>query len=475
MAFQSCNQESIFTDSEIPLRFSLDTLSFDTVFTEIGSTTKSFKVYNDLNEAVIINQVELDDPSNFFRMNVDGINESIVENVRIEPNDSIWVFVEVTVNPDMPLSVSPFIIERFINFKANNSSYEIQVDAWGQNANYIPSTNGSSTINLLSCDFGQVNWDDPKPYVIYGVLFIDSCEVVIPEGQEIYVHGGIAINELGVFNDGVIVLLENGKITTNGTSKNPIFFQTDRLEEEFDELQGQWSGILCTPGSELNMSHTTIENTIVGLSIDSTAIVNLESCTIAHTSGSGISASNGDITANNCLFFDNGGFGLSLNFGGQYEFNYCTVANYSNQDEAIFLNNFRCEVSDCSQILTNPLQANFQNCIIVGNDRDEIALFDITEGAEPDFFNFNFNNCLVSVDELLEADAFPNFFNNCIDCMNVRGTDTLFFDLDNFNHSLDTMSLAIDLAQAIPGINTDIIGNPREASTPDIGCYEFIK
>ena len=54
ITLHSCQDDSISTESEIPLRFSLDTLTFDTVFTEIGSTTKSFKVYNDLNQAVLI-------------------------------------------------------------------------------------------------------------------------------------------------------------------------------------------------------------------------------------------------------------------------------------------------------------------------------------------------------------------------------------------------------------------------------------
>jgi hypothetical protein len=475
ITLHSCQDDSVSTDLNIPLRFSLDTLTFDTVFTEIGSATRSFKVYNDLDQAVIINSVQLDDVSGFFRMNVDGTASDIVENVRIEANDSIYIFAEVTIDPDMDISSSPFIIERFINFTANNSEFNIMVQAWGQNANYIPSNESKATVNVLECPFGQVTWDDPKPYVIYGALLIDNCELIIPEGTQIYVHGGIAITELGTYNDGLVVLLENGKITSNGTAENPVTIQTDRLEEEFSEVQGQWSGILCTPGSEIVLSHTSIENSIVGLSIDSTASATLESCTIAHTAGSAISASNGNITANNSLFYNNGSFGLSLNFGGLYNFSYCTVANYNNQDQAVFLNNFKCIVPDCSQVLPNPLQARFSNCILVGNDDDEIALADITDGTEPAFFDYELNNCIVIVDDLLDADAHPNFFNNCIDCINVNRTDSIFLNPDNFDYRLDTTSVAIDMAIPISGITTDIIGNSREPNTPDIGCYEFLK
>jgi hypothetical protein len=475
IALHSCQDDSISTDLNIPLRFSLDTLTFDTVFTEIGSATRSFKVFNDLDQAVVINNVQLDDVSNFFRMNVDGTSGDLVENVRIEPNDSIYIFAEVTIDPDMDISASPFVIERYINFTANDSDYQILLQAWGQNANYVPSNNSKSTVNLLSCNLGQVNWDDPKPYVIYGALIIDSCEVVIPEGQQVYVHGGVAITDLGIYNDGLLVLLENGKLTVNGTAENPVTIKTDRLEPEFDEVQGQWSGILCTPGSQVDMSHTTIENSIIGLSVDSTARVTLQSCQIAHTSGSAITASNGLITANNSLFYDNGSYGLSLNFGGTYNFNYCTVANYNNQDQAVFMNNFKCVTADCSEILPNPLRATFRNCILIGNDEDEIALADITDGEEPSFFDYNLNNCLVLVDELLDADAHPNFFNKCIDCININRTDSIFLDLDNYDFSLDTTSVAIDMAKNITGITLDILGNSREINTPDIGCYEFQK
>jgi len=475
ITLHSCHDDSISTETDIPLRFSLDTLTFDTVFTEIGSATRSFKVYNDLDQAVLINSVHLDDASNFFRINVDGTAADIVENVRIEANDSIYIFAEVTIDPDMDISSSPFIIERFINFTANDSDYNVMIQAWGQNANYIPSNTSKATVNTLPCPLGQVTWDDPKPYVIYGALLIDNCELIIPEGQKVYVHGGIAITELGTYNDGLVVILENGKITSNGTAENPVTIQTDRLEEEFSETQGQWSGILCTPGSEIDLNHTSIEHSIVGLSVDSTARATLESCTIAHTAGSAISASNANITANNSLFYNNGSFGLSLNFGGTYNFNYCTVANYNNQDQAVFLNNFKCIVADCSQILPNPIQARFRNCILVGNDDDEIALIDITDGAEPTFFDYELNNCIVIVDDLLDADAYPNFFDNCIDCKNVSRTDSIFLDLDNFNFNLDTTSVAIDMASTINGITQDIVGNPRETNTPDIGCYEFQK
>ncbi len=473
----ACQDDNVSSELDIPLHFSVDTLRFDTVFTQAGSATRSFKIYNELDEAVILNSVSLNNAStSFFRLNVDGFAQNDAKNIRIEANDSIYVFVEVTIDPDNPLSISPYFIEESIFIQANNSNYTIQLEAWGQNANYIPNRQSGGRLNYVSCNFQDWVWDDPRPYVLYGVLLIDSCKLVLPPGTEVYVHGGIAINELGIFNDGLMVFLSNGSLRSQGTLEQPNLFKTDRLEEEFNEVQGQWSGILFSRGSFGNtISHTRIENSIVGISVDSAASVRIESSVIAYTGGSGISASHASIYAENSLFYQNGGSGISLNFGGNYLFNYCTIANYDNQDAALQANNIKCLTGDCSEILVNNLNCNFTNCIFTGNDRDEISFLDFYESSNPQGFDFQFEHCIVKVDELLNADEYPNFFDNCNNCINLQNSDTLFLNLDEFDLSLDTSSIAIDKGKEIPFIDLDILGNFRESNAVDIGCYEFQK
>ena len=108
----SCEEDTIHMSPEVTLRFSVDTLRFDTVFTELGSVTRFVKIYNDEEEAVILNNVEIENGSNsFFRMNVDGIEGNLVGNTRIEARDSVYVFIEATIDPNNPLSISPFVIE----------------------------------------------------------------------------------------------------------------------------------------------------------------------------------------------------------------------------------------------------------------------------------------------------------------------------------------------------------------------------
>lgn len=476
-SIQSCQSDEISTASEIPLSFSLDTLRFDTVFTEAGSATRFFKIFNELDQAIEIDEIKLDDNSGFFRLNIDGIAGPVQQNVRIEANDSIYVFAEVTIDPDLPLSISPFIIEDIISIQANQSQYQLRLEAWGQNAYYIPNRESQSQVNYISCDLGQWRWDDPRPYVIYGSLLIDSCEVIIPAGQSVYVHGGIAINELGVYNDGLIVFLPNASLKTEGTVEEPVRFLSDRLEPEFQGQSGQWAGIIFTSGSRNNeLKNTKIKNAITGISVDSTSFLRMEECEISNTSGNALTASHASIYAQNCLFYDNLGNNVSLNYGGGYIFNYCTFVSIDNQETAVSANNFKCSDPLCQgQILVNGLYTEFNNCIIVGNETDEISFLDITNGDQPQSFVYNFSNSIVTVDELLDPDAFPNFFDNCEDCLNVESPNELFIDLDNYDLHLDTMSIAIDIGKEIIPIYTDLDGNSRQVDQPDIGCYEFQK
>lgn len=478
ISITSCHKDTVIDTPEIDLSFSEDTLRFDTVFTEVGTITRFIKIFNNEEDAVILDKVSIKATNQeFFRMNVDGIEGTTVESIRIEGQDSIYVFVEASIDPNNPLSISPFIIEDKILIEANQSAYTVHIEAWGQNANYFPDRFSSSTINAPVCNGTPLVWDDPKPYVIYGVLAIDECDLIIEAGTTVYMHGGVAINDLGVYNDGLLIITETGSITVNGTAENPVQFLSDRIEPEFQDVSGQWGGLIIQAGSRNNsFEHAYIRHAIVGLSVDSAAVVSLNSCEFSFTSGNGLSAAHAIVAGDNCLFYQNGSSSISLNYGGTYAFNHCTLANYDNQAPALSANNLRCSDPLCQgDIFTFPLSANFTNCIFAGNEADEISLFDITDGMEAGFFDYQFNNCIVTVDELLEPMAFPNFFDNCSSCDNITRDDTLFLNLLEYDHHLDTMSIAIDKGVFLPSVPLDIEGLPRDPAGVDLGCYELQK
>lgn len=474
----ACRQErEFYGESDAMLQFSLDTLRFDTVFTEIGSATRILKVYNTYDRAIRISRISVESGTDTrFRFNVDGFASNEIEDIEIAARDSLYIFGEVTVNPDAPLSVSPYVIEDHLVFETNGNTQRVLLEAWGQNANYVPNRFNEGGIATLSCNGGEVVWDDPKPYVVYGLLFIDNCTLRIPAGTRIYVHGGIVNNDqLGVYNDGFIWAGSNGTIISEGTRDNPVIIQGDRLEEGFAEVAGQWAGIRLGQNSRNNrFEHTIVKNARFGIGIDSNATVSIKNSTFYNFLVAGIIAVHATVDAENTLIYNSNGTALALEFGGDYQFDYCTVASYGVDAAAVSMSNFRCYDSNCDVIRDYRLNARFTNSIFYGSKRDEIILRDIFDGTQSDRFNYQFDHCIVRVDELIDPDAHPDFFDNhCSDCLNPAPTDAIFVDPNDDIYLLDTLSVAEEMARPLSRVTTDLDGNERDPNQPDIGAYEY--
>lgn len=475
IGLSSCEKIQFDTSPSTQLAFSRDTITFDTVFTSIGSATRSVKVFNDSDDWISISSISLSNPTlQNFRINVDGISARSFTDVEIPPNDSIWVFAEVTVDPDQPLSDSPFVLSESILFNTNGNEQTVLLEAWGQNANYIPNNTNAGAFALLTCDLQTVTWDDPKPYVIYGILIVDSCELVLPAGTEVFVHGGLVNSPtLGTFNDGQMLFLQDGSIRSEGTEEDPVIIQGDRLESEFEDVEGQWTGIRLLDGSTNNFfSHTTIKNSILGVFADSATTVTLENAQIFNTAGAGILASHASVTATNCLFYNNYSGGVQIGYGGQYRFDHCTIANYGIQASAVSMNNVLCLDQFCQETRTNALDITWNNCIIAGSSPDEIEMFDITNGGDLSSFRYQFNDCVIRIDELDDDAPFDNFDDFCIGCIEMELSDSLFVNVDIDDYHLSELSIAENQGTPIPEVTSDLEGNTRDLNNPDIGCYE---
>jgi len=442
------------------------------VFTERGSATYVLKVYNPSDDNIMIGSVRLLDDSGFFRLNVDGVNGNVANDVPIYANDSIYVFCEVTIDPDQPLSVSPFIIQDRIEFSTNGNVQIVHLEAWGQNANYFPLRSNQKNVARLTCNNGEVVWDDEKPYVIYGVVFIDSCTLRIVEGRKIYVHGGIVNNDLGVYNDGILFTLPDGKLRIDGTKDNPVIIQDDRLEPQFEDAPGQWAAIRFGPTSRGHrINHTIIKNSIVGIQLDSLSEADLNSVEILNTAGSGVVSTHANLDMVNCLIHNTNGTSVSVRHGGFARIKYCTFSNYGNESPAVSINNFRCYDPLCSSSDVNTANVKITNTIMAGDDRDEIALIDGTSEGPVDFI-YTIENSLYRATTIL--DDVPDFLDNCIDCIELNSNAALFVNRRQLDFHLDTLSQVEGLAMPIPIVTIDRDEQPRDLVNPDMGCYEFI-
>lgn len=475
----ACRKERFTTNPEDSISFSTDTLRFDTVFTQLGSATRILKVYNPHKESIKISKIYLEQGSQSrFNINVDGIPADSHTDLEIAPKDSMYIFAEVTVNPNQPPSASPFVIDENIIFETNGNTQKVVLEAWGQNANYIPSRFYADSVTLFGCNGGETIWDDPRPYVIYGVVAFDDCTVRMPAGTRVYVHGGLTKfynekNELGYYNDGLLIFTGNGKLIVEGTKENPVIFESDRLEEEFKDEPGQWTGIWLQAGTQGHlMEHCIIRNSIIGVRVDSAADLTLKNSQIYNTAGSGLIGFHATIDAENCLFRDNTGFCIQLEYGGDYNFNYCTAASYGVDGEAVKLGNTLCKDITCTDYSLYRLNAFFKNCILFGSKIDQFTLFD--RENNPTNFNYKFENCIVRAKDLLKPNATPDFLDHCQPCLNLATKDTIFVDPNADNYYLDTLhSKANGYAAPLQNILKDLENRDRDPVFPDLGCFEL--
>ena len=104
----SCvREDELLKESDIQLTFSCDTLTFDTVFTTLGSTTRQVKVYNHGKKTVRFKAVGLrGGHGSRFRTNIDGDTSMWVQNLEIAAGDSCFIFVRVNINPNASTSTA---------------------------------------------------------------------------------------------------------------------------------------------------------------------------------------------------------------------------------------------------------------------------------------------------------------------------------------------------------------------------------
>ena len=443
--FIAC-KKTTFTDSPNALLFtSADTIHFDTVFTSVSSITQSFKIFNANDQKLRISNIELAGGSiSVFKINVDGATGTSFNNIEIAPNDSIYVFVAATIDPNN--KTNPFLIQDSIKIEYNTNSTLVQLDAYGQNANFL--NNASVTKDTL--------WNNELPFVIVGGLTVQEGKTLtIEKGTKVYCHAGSTITVNGTLN-----------AIGEKYDSTKVIFRNDRLDDYYKDLPASWNGILFTENSTNNaLSFVSVLNATNAVvvrnpSSNSNPKLIIEQSIIDNSSGAGLYGIYSSINAVNCLI-SNCTENIKIVAGGNYNFNHCTAASYSNN----FLTHNSpvlsiTDVDDNNQSF--PLTGTFTNCIFYGDDglvTDEINL----QQTGNNTFNVNFENVLYKGNA-----SNANFINS------IQDQDPLFSNIDAFNNIFD-----FHLQNISPCINTgkstsvtiDLDGNERD-ETPDIGCYE---
>ena len=469
--------------------FTRDTVRFDTVFVARGSATRYFKIKNTANKRLKIDEISLKGGANSqFKLNIDGTPTAIARDVEVEPNDSLYVFVQVNIDPNN--SDAPFIVSDEVVTKTNGNTQRVVLEAFGQNANYIGARAGLKRIKQ------DATFNSTKPYVVYGTFLVDStATLTLAPGTRIYVHGGI-VKKNGIYIDPADypyydgTLRIEGNLKAMGTKQQPIIITGDRLEHDreqtlealnYSEVTGQWQGLLFigeySKQNELN--YCVIKNAVFGVAVVSDSKVKIRNSILHnHSAFCLYSFDSEGIEAENSLFYSANIGVVSASYGGNCKFDHCTIACYGSPSQiehakpSLVLSNFWCKETDavgsCIDRKYKQTSATFRNCIIYGSLNDEIVLDKQADGGAVATLDAKFDNCLIRKKDLKLSDG---TFTNCT--FNSDPNYPRFKNVDKLNYTLDSLSGARGLALRIAGIDRDLLDAPRKTPNTAVGCYEY--
>ena len=460
----SCRKESFTTSNDDKLTFSTDSLFFDTVFATIGSSTHSFKVYNKHSKSIKISSISVKNgSSSYFKLNVDGVSGNNHKDVEIGANDSIFIFAEVTIDPQN--TNTPYVVEDQIVFETNSNIQQVNLIAWGQRAIFHKPGTGFGAFGI-----GNETWNSDTPHVVYGIAVVDSgYKLTISKGAKIFFHGG-----------STLYVNKHATLDISGTATEPVIMQGDRLDPSYEEIPGQWNGIYLSPLSTNNkIRNAIIKNASIGIQVDTvngvSPTLEMRNTWIRNMSKIGLFARGATIKAYNCIISNCGNYCVAFTIGGNYEMNHCTIGNYwsssygERKTPALLINNW-FQAASLQYIPRDLTDATFNNCIVYGGMIGELALSSI-QGA---LFNYQFNHCILKVDGDKIATNGPEYINCLIN------KDPLFVNSES-NYRLKENSPAIKAGDAniitagsnLVKLRFDYDGIDRlDGNNPEIGAWE---
>ncbi len=493
IALSSCRKDFSTQLSTGQLEFSKDTVFLDTVFTGIGSSTYALKVYNRSKNDITIPNIQLNkgDDSG-YRLNVDGIPGQYFENIDILAKDSIYVFIETTI--DYSLATDPLYIDELV-FDSGENRQDVKLITLVQDAVFLFPNKENGVIETLVIDGeettiqgrylenDELTFTDEKPYVIYGYMMVGTAEneaktLTIEAGTNVHFHAnsGLFVNQ----NSSLQVL---GSLNIEGQAQTEVVFQGDRLEPEFENTPGQWGNIILFPYSQNNsIDYATIKNGTIGIiaygNNTGTPVLTITNSQIYNNSLFGILGLQSNIKGNNLAINNSGLSAFSAMVGGKYEFTHCSFANSWNTPRStpnIWLldSNSRIKKEE-EELFTYELDVNFTNCIISGSANIELEFEQ--EGNKD--FDFYFANNLIQfndVNNIFAGNPFYDFFNTDYFTNNIFNENPDFKNLQLNELNIGDNSAGIGHANPAGTLLVpfDILETPRIIPA-DIGAYEHI-
>ena len=377
LLLSACTDDDSFSASQgNRLLFSADTITFDTLFSTVPSTTRTFWVHNESGDGIRIRTARLErGTQSGYRVNVDGTYLNPVGNdFEVRKGDSLLVFVEVTTRENH--QQGPQLVEDNLLLTLESGvEQRINLRTWSWDARKLADV----VINKDSVIESAV------PIILYGKgIEVEEGATLTIRNTDLYFHDGAGIDVRGQ------IVAENS------------LFRGDRLDHMFDYLpydrvSGQWRGINIDNTSKSNqLNNCEIRNAVDALLCDSTELL-MHNTVVHNNSGFGLRAYKSRVTLTYCQFTNSFNKCLSLE-GCEAVIDHCTVAQFypfsANRGAALhFTNNASALLLKC----TNTLVTGYEDDVIMGEVGDTTVVYD-----------YYFANCILRTDSVSDAERFED-------------------------------------------------------------------
>lgn len=461
--FVACNEDTGFSSSpSLRLEFSADTVSFDTLFTDVTSPSATFVVRNTNKNALRITDVRLaGGDASPFSVLVDGQYGSVMKDLQIRGKDSL--FVLASVKPERNGLNEPLLVKDSLLFTLESGVCQyVLFMAHGRDVTFI-----------RSATFERDTVITKGHYVIYDSL----C---VAEGATLNIEGGTTL----YFHDNAFLKV-CGTLDMRGDWGNPVVLRGHRTDNLFDYLPydrvpGKWGGVLIDSTSNGNyFEHCNIHSGKWGVKVvrGDTAQhrLTIKSSVIENFAGDALELQAAKVNVENSLIANAQGNCVKV-VGGDVSFIHCTIANFyvwKLRDVALALHN---------SIEGEPVplyNAFFSNCIIAGTKEDEV-MGHITEFGDTvqSAFNYLFENSLINTIDTQDS-CFVNIVYDSVGVApfgkeHFKLIDNDIFDYD-FHLTAESSARGIASDKWAGSLQYDLDGILREQGAIDAGCFQFVE
>ncbi|MCQ2346046.1 MAG: hypothetical protein MJZ82_04695 [Paludibacteraceae bacterium] len=469
--FASCKYQQVSDDPTLCLRFSVDSISFDTVFSTIGSSTQRIMVYNDNKNALILKKISWKGAP--FYINLDGENKiEHLHDIKLNGGDSLFLFVRVSINPQE--KNQPVLIVDTLCFEVNGHLQRLPMQAFGQDVEIIKSESKRSDIS------GDFTFTNTKPYLIFDTLCITG-KTIIEAGATIYMHHNANLHLYG-------------DLEAIGQQEHPIRILGDRLDRLFENVpyayaSGQWGGIYLwhekgTETTNHELDYVDILSGSIGLycyNEDQSDLcsIKISNSRIHNQALYGLVMVNANAEVYNNEISNAASYSLFIG-GGKYRIVHNTIAAFFGYPYTT-INLHNVARSDVAAVYiynqeddeVGPTSVEIYNNIIVGANQNNL----VTDTTENMNFTADIAYNYLKADSITTEWGEYNTYATEADSVLFRNIYYLYKEYNYYDFRLLPTSPARFIADSTLSVTypTDRQGNARPMSRPDAGCYQYIE